>query len=223
MKITTIAFLFIAMISNHIAFAQPGDCKVNLPGISDSYSGGCKNGLAQGKGIAQGTDHYEGQFVKGLPEGRGKYTWADGSYYEGQWSEGMRDGKGKMVYHDSVVNGVWLADKYIGEKLIPPYKIITALSVSRYTISKVTHVGSDVRIKIMQGGSDNVGIEDFSLIYDSGEEYKLGASYGLQNVSFPVDVKIRYRTWNQLHTAQYDVTFEFTIEQPGTWQVMISN
>lgn len=216
-------FLFLALVAGGAVNAQQDDCQVINPAISDTYAGGCKNGLAQGKGIAQGTDHYEGQFNKGLPEGRGVYTWADGSYYEGQWREGLREGKGKMVYKDSVVSGFWQKDKYMGEKLIPPYKILTSLSVSRYTINKVSSTGTEVRIKILQGGSDNMGIEDLSFSYDSGTEFRLGNTLGIQNVRFPIDVKVKYRTWNQLHTAQYDVTFEFSIQQPGTWQVMISN
>jgi hypothetical protein len=216
-------FIVMAVISGPFAFAQQDHCKVLMPSISESYGGGCKNGLAQGKGIAMGTDHYEGQFIKGLPSGKGKYTWADGTYYEGQWNEGMREGKGEMVYRDSTVNGFWQADKYIGKKLKASYKIISTLSVSRYTITKVSNVGNAIKMKIMQGGTENMGVEDFSLLYDSGDEYRSGTVYGLQNVRFPVEVKVKYRSWNQFKTTQYDVIFEFSIEQPGTWNVMISN
>ena len=30
-------------------------------------------------------DAYVGAWAKGLPEGEGRYTWADGSTYEGGW------------------------------------------------------------------------------------------------------------------------------------------
>ena len=46
--------------------AQQNDCKVLLESISGTYEGKCKNGLAHGKGIAQGTDRYEGTFVCGF-------------------------------------------------------------------------------------------------------------------------------------------------------------
>ena len=104
-------------------FSQESGCKVLLPSISGTYTGKCKNGLAHGKGIAQGTDRYEGRFYKGYPQGPGTYTWKDGSYYKGQWSEGLMQGKGMMVYKtadgDSVVNGYWQEGKYVGAKLIP--------------------------------------------------------------------------------------------------------
>lgn len=80
--------------------AQQNDCKVLLESISGTYEGKCKNGLAHGKGIAQGTDRYEGTFVKGLPSGRGVYKWADGSFYDGEWKDGKKEGKGKLVKKD---------------------------------------------------------------------------------------------------------------------------
>ena len=211
------------MVTGIPAFSQETVCKVTIEGISEIYSGECKNGLAHGKGIAQGTDHYEGHFIRGKPEGKGRYTWADGSYYEGQWKEGLREGKGKMVKGDSILTGYWVAGKYAGEKLEAPYKILSILSVTRYTINKVSNEGHELRIKIVQGGMDNTTIEELSMTYDSGSEFKMGNTLGLQNINFPVEVKMRYRTWNQLHTTQYEVVFEFRILQPGTWNVMISN
>ena len=73
----------------------------------------------------------------------------------------------------------------------------------------------------MQGGLDNISIEDFSLVYDSGSEYRSGNYYGIENVKFPVNVKVKYRSWNQLMTTQYNVIFEFVINQPGSWEIVI--
>jgi hypothetical protein len=214
---------FIFLIFTTQVHAQQNECKVNLPAISGTYSGGCKNGLASGKGIAKGTDSYEGQFSKGMPDGRGIYKWADGSYYEGQWNKGMREGKGKMTYKDSVVNGYWKEDKYLGEKLIPPYKVDYNMGVSRSSIMKTASSVNGVRIRLLQSGGDNTGIQDLSLTYSSGDEYRTGNVYGIQNTLFPLEVRVRYRTWNQFHTTQFNVSFEFTINDPGTWEVNISN
>jgi hypothetical protein len=62
-------------------------------------------------------------------------------------------------------------------------------------------------------------IEDFSLAYDSGSEYRSGNYYGIENMKFPVSVKVKYRSWNQLRTSQYNVIFEFIINEPGSWDV----
>jgi hypothetical protein len=179
--------------------------------------------LANGKGIAQGIDHYEGQFIKGLPSGRGTYRWASGVYYEGEWKNGMREGEGKMVYPDSTVTGFWKEDKYQGDKPIQPFKIITSMSVSRYSITKAADKNDGVRIRLMQGGLNNISIEDFSLVYDSGSEYRSGNYYGIESVKFPLNVKVKYRSWNQLMTTQYNVIFEFVIYQPGSWEIVITN
>lgn len=215
--------VLIMLLSGISLFAQNSECKVLKPEIAGTYQGGCKKGLAQGKGVAQGVDRFEGQFSKGLPDGNGTYKWANGVYYEGQWKAGLRDGKGRMVYPDSVVAGFWKEDKYVGKKLIAPYRIISSMSVSRFSITKASDKNERMKLRIMQGGVDNVSIEDFSMMYDSGSEYRSGNYYGLDNVKFPLNLKIKYRSWNQLMTAQTDVIFEVLINDPGSWEIILYN
>jgi hypothetical protein len=216
-------FLIIILIAGINAYAQESNCRVLYPEISGTYSGGCKKGLAHGKGIAQGIDRYEGHFSKGNPNGIGTYTKADGTYYEGQWKRGVKEGKGKMVYKDSIVEGYWKDDKYIGEKLIPPYSIKSSMSVARSSIKKTSGTMDEVRIRFLQAGGDNGGISGLSIVPSSGDQFRMGAVYGIQNILYPVNVNIRYRTWNLMHTTQFNVMFEFVINEPGTWDVAISN
>jgi hypothetical protein len=216
-------FFIVVLIFGSYVYAQNNDCKVVIPEISGSYSGSCKNGLANGKGIAQGVDHYEGQFTKGKPDGKGIYKWADGSYYEGQWKNGLREGIGKMVNMDSVVTGYWKEGVFMGEKPIPPFKVVYSLSVSRYSITKIPGVGNGVKIRIMQAGNDNPSVEGFSLVFSSGNEYRSGNIAGIENSLVPLDIKVAYRSMNLIRTAQYDVRFEFTINEPGMWNVVINN
>jgi hypothetical protein len=231
MKIRIFSFTMFSFILPLIlmgsVYGQQSKCKVLLQSISGSYSGGCKKGLAHGKGLAQGVDRYEGQFTKGMPDGKGTYTWANGSVYIGEWLNGLKEGKGKMTYPrpggDSIVAGYWKQDKFIGEQLIPAYKIVSNLGVIRYNFMKTSETGSDVTIKIFIAGKVNSDIEGFSMAYDSGNEYHSGYSMGIQNPYFPIDVKIRYRTWNQFHTHQSDVLFEFTIHDPGRWEISLNN
>lgn len=205
------------------AFSQQSDCKVNMPEISESYTGECRKGLAHGMGTARGVDYYEGHFVKGLPDGKGTYKWAQGNYYEGEWKKGLKEGYGKMVYGDSIVTGFWKKDKYQGEKLMAPYKITQSMNVSRATIKKSAGSVPGVRIRIMQGGIDNTVIEDLSIAYDSGQESRVGNDYFVQYVTFPLYVKVLFKTWNNLRTGKLNVIFEFTINEPGAWDVVINN
>jgi hypothetical protein len=221
MKIRILIITALFLLFNPVK-AQLSTCKVVMPSISGTYSGGCKRGLAHGKGTAQGIDFYEGQFVKGLPSGKGTYKWKDGPYYEGEWKNGVREGKGKMVYQDSLVTGYWKNDKYIGEELIAPYQITRSMNIARATIIKSGSVDG-VRILLLQAGSDNISVENFSLAYSSGSEYRSGRMYGIQNVLFPLDVKLKYLIWNKMRTGKNEVIFEFTINEPGAWEVTLNN
>lgn len=216
-------FLFLVLISGNIVYSQQNDCKVLKPEISVSYTGGCKNGLADGKGVARGIDYYEGQFKKGLPAGNGTYKWADGTYYEGHWEAGLREGSGKMVYRDSTVTGYWKDDVYAGEKLIPPYEVKRTMSVTRSNIIKSVGAVDEVRIRILQGGSDNKTVSNLTISSSSGDEYRSSNIYGLEKVHFPLDVKVRYTSRTQFGSSQFTVIFDFRLNEPGVWEVTISN
>lgn len=216
------AIILALFISVGFVNGQSDNCKVLLESISGTYTGKCKNGLAHGKGIAQGIDYYEGNFSKGLPSGKGIYRWKDGSYYDGEWESGKKEGKGRLVQKDSEIIGYWKNDEYAGKELIPPYKITRNTNVARATFKKSGAI-EGVRILLLQAGSDNVAIENLSIASSSGSEYRSGRMYGIQNVLFPLDVKVKYMTWNKMRTGQIEVIFEFTINEPGAWEVTLNN
>jgi hypothetical protein len=202
-------------------------CSVLVKELAGSYTGKCRKGLAHGKGKAVGVDSYEGRFSKGLPHGLGTYRWADGSVYDGEWSNGKRDGKGTMTYPvedgDSVVTGIWEKGVFMGEVTPPPYQVVGMRNVTRYSITKMNDTGSGVRIALYLAGNFNTEIENFSLASNSGEEYQTGRYVGLENAIPPYTVTVRYRSWNSLHSAQYEVFFEFTINETGLFEVSITN
>ena len=63
-------------------------CIVRIDSLKGKYSGGCKQGRAEGFGTAIGTDTYSGNFKKGLPDGEGKYN---GKMEHGTMETGKRD------------------------------------------------------------------------------------------------------------------------------------
>ncbi len=39
-------------------------------------------------------DVYDGEFIDGLPEGKGSYLWKKGAMYQGDFKQGMKHGMG---------------------------------------------------------------------------------------------------------------------------------
>lgn len=82
-------------------------CKVLDQDIAGSYSGGCKDGLAHGEGVAKWVDEYRGMFVDGKIHGKGTYAMKDGHKYVGDFVDGKHHGKGTFT----LTSG----DKYEGD------------------------------------------------------------------------------------------------------------
>ena len=100
------------------------NCEVDKESLKGTYTGDCKKNKAHGKGKAIGVDTYEGEFKNGIPDGDGTYTWGNKNVFEGKFLKGLREGKGKMVFkregaQDSVVEGFWKKDAYIGKNEKP--------------------------------------------------------------------------------------------------------
>jgi hypothetical protein len=116
------ALSFALLLSSFCAYSQT--CEVDKEALKGTYTGDCKKNKAHGKGKAVGTDTYEGDFKNGIPDGNGKYTWSNKNVFEGRYVKGLREGKGIMTFKnanapDSVVEGFWKKDAYIGKNENP--------------------------------------------------------------------------------------------------------
>jgi antitoxin component YwqK of YwqJK toxin-antitoxin module len=83
------------------------------------YIGQFRNGLFNGKGTeyySNGKIQYEGDYVNGNREGKGKYIWEDGQYFIGQWKNDLRNGKGILYYSNEKIKyeGDYVDDKKEG-------------------------------------------------------------------------------------------------------------
>ncbi len=104
--------LLIAIASVSLAFGQgTAPCKVHDPELQGSYSGGCRNGWADGDGEAAGTAHYEGGFRAGRKQGRGVKQWPSGDRYEGEFVGDHRDGSGTYTWGRHTA---WAGERYTG-------------------------------------------------------------------------------------------------------------
>jgi len=227
MKKTFLPLLLIVLILNAYSLYSQDNCKVLKPEISGKYTGKCKNGLANGRGTAEGIDKYEGGFKNGLPNGQGKYTWANGEVYNGQWKAGMKEGEGKYTLKsskgaDSTINGIWEKDKFVKMINPNPYKVIISRNIDRYSFHKVGD-GNMVTLQILKNGVDNSDITEFSFIADNGLYKEISRKYIYYQVAFPLRIKLNYVTSNKLKTSNEDVAFEAIIDDPGEWEIEIHN
>jgi len=90
---------------------------VTLPS-GEEYDGQLIKGVPNGRGLllkANG-DQYNGIFVDGKFEGRGVFHWINGSVYKGKWVQNKRQGFGSMQYaNGNHYEGEWLVDKRHGK------------------------------------------------------------------------------------------------------------
>jgi hypothetical protein len=83
------------------------------PNQTVSWSGGCQNKIAQGRGVLQWyvnnrpTDRYNGELVAGKLDGLGSYVSADGFRYEGEWRDGIANGTGELTTKSGTFKGTW--------------------------------------------------------------------------------------------------------------------
>lgn len=218
--------LLLVLSTIHFSYSQSGNCKVLKPEIATSYSGECKKGLANGNGIAVGTDKYEGKFKDGLPQGNGTYRFANGDVYVGDFKEGMRSGNGKFTFKflgkDSTYVGMWKEDKLV-KKIIPlPYQISQKQNLQRYTVQKVK-TGNRVMFSFMQNGGNNRSVTGLLFTESSGTLINLGQDQGFDNVQFPFNCKVSYSTLNSFRSANTDVIFDIQINEPGQWLITLFN
>lgn len=208
-------------LSTNVALAQT-NCKVLLRSISDSYTGSCKQGLANGRGEAFGTDHYKGVFRKGLPDGVGTYFWQTGETYVGEWKKGLREGSGKYVFkysgRDSILTGVWKADKYIGEKVLDQYMIEYRNSVGRVTCMRVGD-RPYIKYKFSRNGGESNNINNLLLQGSSGSESNTASFTGFEQVTFPFKGKVIFNAPNSFMSATLTCELRFIINKPGSWIV----
>ena len=58
---------------------------------------------------------YKGDLVRGKPNGKGKFFYADGDVFEGTYVDGKREGHGKMSYDNGITyEGNWVNGKQRG-------------------------------------------------------------------------------------------------------------
>lgn len=83
-----------------------------------SWSGGCKDGFAEGRGVLQWaesgrpTERYEGEMRAGEYSGQGDLTPGNGGHYVGEFLHGKANGMGTLTTAEGTLAGTWVNDCY---------------------------------------------------------------------------------------------------------------
>ncbi|KAH3714408.1 hypothetical protein Pelo_19082 [Pelomyxa schiedti] len=110
----------------HAFHCRSGTGRSRLEG--GHYTGRLVNNQMDGRGTFRyhmPLDNYDGQWFQGVKEGRGKYTWADGTTYDGQWAKGEKEGWGVLAkpnggrYEGMWKAGHWSSGTYWFEDGVP--------------------------------------------------------------------------------------------------------
>ena len=220
-QLKRLLFLFIFLTIFINAYSQ--ECRVLPESLKGTYVGDCENGKANGKGKAVGVDSYEGEFKNGYPEGKGSYIWKDGHYFIGQFKKGKKEGKGDIYYEsvkgeDSVINGYWKKDEYIGE-YEKPYEIRnTSSGISRVNCTIADKKGRGIELNVSRTGGGAMPISDIQILsgtylYKNTIITSIASITKLGQVAFPFRAIFTFNNGATIEIifnekAKYDVNIE---------------
>lgn len=204
--------------------AEAQNCKVLKEELAGEYEGECRKGLAHGMGTATGIDSYTGGFKKGLPDGKGVYHYASGDVYEGQMKKGGRHGTGKMTLHreaqlDSTYYGRWNNDKFAGQDIKSMYKIVEKRDCDRVNVRRMNAEENAIQFEVFVRNM-KVRIPGNVMLSGSSGVQRLDPNFiGFENITFPFSGSIRYEAPNKTGTSQLEVYVNIELYAPGNWKV----
>lgn len=225
---------FILLVTGHLyIYAQ--DCTVDIAQLKGTYTGECKKNQAHGKGKAVGTDTYEGSFKSGVPDGDGFYTWGNGNSFKGSFAKGLKNGEGIMTYkiegkQDSIVEGFWKKDLFIG-RYEYPYKVISKTKkVTSVEIKSATSANQNQITIWISSTSSSAGligrlipkVEITNLILQTGNyirtsqnnSYSSKSETILYDVTFPIRMRLDFSIGGE--------SVEFVLNEAGSYIIDIN-
>lgn len=221
-KRITLAVLFFSVCS--LSLESQSSCRVALDGLQGSYQGECRKGKAHGEGVAEGSiGIYNGDFLKGYPDGKGTMEYADGRVYKGDWRKGEKDGEGVMTAaNGEKTEGYWKNDEYQG-KYKESYRINSSRGIVRASFRKIGDQENTIELRFRQAGVDAKGKIDQLLLQNSSGTWQHTIPFtGFENVEYPFKGRVDFHAPNQLRTQVSQNVVDFTINEPGRWEIMFT-
>ncbi len=215
-------------------------CKVIPDSLQGTYSGDCRNGLADGQGTAAGTDSYTGHFKKGYPDGQGKYTWKNGSSYEGEWKKGKQNGFGTFNRHienenqQETITGYFKNGEYKGKFERAYNTEMLTNNFSSISVKKMNTLVSEITFTVKNstgGGSTNsqpvlpkseirniqlIQGNYTELVYDTASQ--VTNRYIFRNIIFPFSAII---TFERARSVQQVAIAKLELNEAGNWMIRV--
>lgn len=213
------------------------NCQVKVKELQGQYNGECKKGLANGEGVAKGTDSYAGRFKKGYPHGFGVYSWANGSNYIGNFTKGKKDGYGllntlKPSGELEQDYGLWLADSLMvpnDPKALFKVKERQGIKLIDPRLSRDKSIKNQIWINFQVNGVPDKSIVMGNATISSGKkidtkERSLNTLIAFDDVEeFPVTFRLEYQIRKTTHFEMIDCTAEVTLFTPGLWEIDVNH
>lgn len=224
-QIQLLVFLLLSFIPYSYSQKSGSECKVLLKEISGTYKGGCKDGLANGKGTSTGEDSYTGTFLNGLPDDKGVYKYKNGNTYSGYWKNGLKNGRGefKSLVNGKamVIKGYWKDGEYAG--ISDPeeeYRITKLTAIENYTITNTKGDKNLIEISFEKVNKKYIP-RDLEVTLSSGYKIEQNLKLIIQNYNFPVNCDLHFTI--PVTGGARQCNLAFTIYKPGKIEVFISN
>lgn len=212
--------IVLAVFSFSVLQVKAQDCKVKLEAISGTYEGGCKKKLADGKGEAKGVDTYKGEFKKGLPHGKGIYTWENQNVYDGMFVKGEMEGEGKFTSKsdNEVITGFWKDNEYVGKEK-DPFKVLNrGSSIKSVKARRLSGDRNQVDVVIQNQGK-RISAKSIAIRKIDGNFANIlqnGFKKEIQQVNFPFRGMVTVVVTNSRRG-----NFEFKVSQAGHWELTV--
>lgn len=224
MKTKTLILAFLLSLTTSM-YAQK-DCTVVPKKLIGEYTGDCKKGKAHGQGVAKGEDTYKGEFKKGLPHGKGEYYFGDSAVFIGTFRKGERDGFGKFISLTSndTLSGIWSAGNFLRKQLHEVmFEVGKTQNVGSHSVQRVGD-GADITVDFVIKATAAGEATGFMVDLSSGRHTRPRANRLLiEDIVFPLDVYITYKTPSVMATSQNDCIFSVKIYEPGKYTIRLSH
>ncbi|HVN58130.1 MAG TPA: hypothetical protein VMT63_07530 [Bacteroidales bacterium] len=220
-----VLILFCISVDHLFSQDNSAECKVLLKEISGSYTGGCRDGLADGKGVAKGEDTYEGVFKNGLPEGKGTYTFKNGTVYTGFFTAGLKNGKGKLKTlvngKPMIMEGYWKYGEYAGTTAPDDdYRIINLSGIEHFSIKRTDDRENIIEVTFVKYQKKYLP-RDLGVTITSGYKSDFNLRLLVQKYALPETVSLQFTI--PLAAGVRICNFGLTVLRPGKYEILIEN